>query len=140
MRAGTRAVFEPGKFRQFAQDPDTAALMPDRTLVHAHKWAAGGSNKEEVSRKEARVGSEVIATRGLVAGSLCWVRALAPEAVQPQRRSGRCAASRYGVWVPSGASSGSAHARRRCFGGRCVLRYPFSVLTRSDYRQSRPVL
>ncbi|MDE0397247.1 MAG: transposase [Candidatus Poribacteria bacterium] len=30
-------------FKQFAQDPDMAAVMPDSTAVRAHMCAAGGS-------------------------------------------------------------------------------------------------
>ena len=32
-------------FKQFAQDPDMAAVMPDSTAVRAHMCAAGGSKK-----------------------------------------------------------------------------------------------
>ena len=40
-------------FRQFAQDQDTAAVMPDSTAVPAHMCAAGGSKNEEASKNSA---------------------------------------------------------------------------------------
>ncbi|MDE0463140.1 MAG: hypothetical protein OXH93_12055 [Caldilineaceae bacterium] len=37
-------------FRQFAQDPEMAAVMPDSTAVGAHMCAAGGSKKGRPAR------------------------------------------------------------------------------------------
>ena len=43
-------------FKQFAQDPDMAAVMPDSTAVRAHMCAAGGSKKEGASEQEQCLG------------------------------------------------------------------------------------
>ncbi len=43
-------------FKQFAQDPEMAAVMPDSTTVRAHMCAAGGSKKGAVSKNSAQVG------------------------------------------------------------------------------------
>ena len=40
-------------FKQFAQDPDMAAVMPDSTAVRAHMCAAGGSKKGGASANRA---------------------------------------------------------------------------------------
>ena len=40
-------------FKQFAQDPDMAAVMPDSTVVRAHMSAAGGSKKGAHSKNSA---------------------------------------------------------------------------------------
>jgi len=40
-------------FKQFAQDPDMAAVMPDSTAVRAPMSAAGGSKKGAHSRNSA---------------------------------------------------------------------------------------
>ena len=40
-------------FKQFAQDPEMAAVMPDSTVVRAHMCAAGGSKKGAHSRNSA---------------------------------------------------------------------------------------
>ena len=40
-------------FKQFAQDPDMAAVMPDSTVVRAHMCAAGGSKKGAHSKNNA---------------------------------------------------------------------------------------
>ena len=40
-------------FKQFAQDPDMAAVMPDSTVVRAHMCAAGGSKKGGVRTNSA---------------------------------------------------------------------------------------
>ena len=40
-------------FKQFAQDPDMAAVMPDSTAVRAHMCAAGGSKKGGTSANSA---------------------------------------------------------------------------------------
>ena len=40
-------------FKQFAQDPDMAAVMPDSTAVRAHMCAAGGSKKGGVRTNSA---------------------------------------------------------------------------------------
>jgi hypothetical protein len=41
-------------FKQFAQDPDMAAVMPDSTAVRAHMCAAGGSKKGAPARTGPR--------------------------------------------------------------------------------------
>ena len=46
-------------FKQFAQDPDMAAVMPDSTAVRAHMCAAGGSKKGGASANSAQVGAGV---------------------------------------------------------------------------------
>ncbi len=43
----------PNMFRQFVQDPKMAAVMPDSTVVRAHRCAAGGSKKGEPSQDNA---------------------------------------------------------------------------------------
>ena len=40
-------------FKQFAQDPDMAAVMPDSTAVRAHMCAAGGCKKACASANRA---------------------------------------------------------------------------------------
>ncbi len=40
-------------FKQFAQDPEMAAVMPDSTVVRAHMSAAGGSKKGALSQNSA---------------------------------------------------------------------------------------
>ena len=44
-------------FKQFAQDPNMAAVMPDSTAVRAHMCAAGGSKKGALSTNSAQVGA-----------------------------------------------------------------------------------
>ena len=46
-------------FKQFAQDPDMAEVMPDSTAVRAHMCAAGGSKKGGASTNRAWVGAGV---------------------------------------------------------------------------------
>ena len=41
-------------FKQFAQDPEMAAVMPDSTAVRAHLCAAGGSKRGPTARTEPR--------------------------------------------------------------------------------------
>ena len=40
-------------FKQFAQDPEMATVMPDSTVVRAHMCAAGGSKKGALSKNSA---------------------------------------------------------------------------------------
>ena len=44
-------------FKQFALDPDMAAVMPDSTAVRAHMCAAGGCKKGAVSKSSAQGGA-----------------------------------------------------------------------------------
>ena len=47
-----KGVWE-GLFKQFAQVPEIAAVMPDSTAVRAHIWAAGGSKEGDLSKNSA---------------------------------------------------------------------------------------
>ncbi|MCY4082035.1 MAG: transposase [Caldilineaceae bacterium] len=59
-------------FKQFAQDPDTAAVMPDSTTVRAHMCAAGGSKKGGVRTNSAQVGAGVASAERSISSSMRW--------------------------------------------------------------------
>ncbi|MDE0428558.1 MAG: transposase [Caldilineaceae bacterium] len=57
-------------FKQFAQDPDTAAVMPDSTAVRAHMCAAGGSKKGGVRTNSAQDGAGVASAARSISSSM----------------------------------------------------------------------
>ena len=59
-------------FKQFAQDPDMAAVMPDSTVVRAHMSAAGGSKKGAHSRNSAQVGAGADSAARSISSSMPW--------------------------------------------------------------------
>ena len=57
-------------FKQFAQDPDMAAVMPDSTAVRAHMCAAGGSKKGGASTDRAWVDTGVASAARSISSSM----------------------------------------------------------------------
>jgi len=57
-------------FKQFAQDPDMAEVMPDSTAVRAHMCAAGGSKKGGANTNRAWVGAGVASAVSSIPSSM----------------------------------------------------------------------